>query len=415
MDVINAQALSGDEPKTIADDLSEFGLAFTITVTPDATADLADTAVPGEIIIKSLDAFGELQTVTLTFADGVKTDAQTPTEQFTEITEVTGTGWSAGNFSITVEIEGDITLGAGVEAASVRVEGIDNWDREIGQTLYWDEDEKETPQTLDPYFKEVTNVISSGWAGGDFDITAQDKAVRITIEAQDQEPVCFLHGEVARGLIPAVIDDMLISQLTLNLSPEEIARLAIQTIYRLELEQQNLSGEKGSAARKTDASALEYPSEDFFIGFQGVLIIDGVKTPAKSVTLTVNQNWQHVGGLSGEQTDEGLPLAITRITSLTGDFVYATQNNLNSDFINNRKFNNLELRLQNKLEGAFPAVIRILMAKGQLNANPVPTYADSGEITQSFAIDCLPSRIGTADDIKWILEIPEYEPLRAYA
>ena len=415
VNVVNAQNLMTEQAIEIADDLSDYGVAFELTVTPSSSATLADTAVPAEISIRGLDTNGELKTIALSFPDASKTDAQTPTEKFTEIIEITATGWGTGTLTITVTFAADVTLADGVESGAIRIEGIGNNNEELGETVYYYPEDLESPLTTDDYFKEVTSVTSSGFAGGAFDITAQDKAVRVTIVAQDQEPAVYLQGELTRGVTPAVIDDMLISQLILNLSPEEIVRYAIQTIYRLELDQQNLAGERGGTVEKTDASALEYPSEDFFVGFQGVLIIDGVTVPAKTVTLTVNQQWTHVGGLSGEQTDEAQPIAITRLTGLTGDFLYSKTNNINRDFIRNKKFKNLELRLRNKLDGAFPAQIRVLMAKGELAANPVPTYTDQGEITQGFEINCLPTRIGQSDDIKWIIDVPEYERGRVYA
>ena len=417
--VVNAHNLSSEDAIDIADDLSNYGVPLALTVAPTNTTTLADAAVPGEVIIRGLNADGNVETLNLSFPDGSKTDPQSPTQRFTEIIEVTATGFSAGTLTITVTLAAEITLGEGHASGRLRVEGIGNNNEELAENLYYyaedfDDEGNLPPLMTDDYFKEITSVTSSGFAGGAFDITAQDKAVRVTIVAQDKEPAVYLHGELTRGDTSAVIDDMVISQLVLNLSPEEIVRYAIQTIYRLELDQQNLAGETGPTVEKTDASALEYPSEDFFVGFQGVLIIDGVTVPAKTVTLTVNQQWQHVGGLSGEQTDEAQPIAITRLTGLTGDFLYAKTNNLNRDYIRNKKFKNLELRLRNKLDGAFPAQIRVLMAKGELAANPIPTYSDTGEITQGFEINCLPTRIGASDDIKWIIDVPEYHRGRIY-
>ena len=414
VNVVDSENLKTNGAIGIDDDLSGYDVPFALTVTPNNAADLTASTTPAEISIRGINTNGDMETLTLSFPDSAKTTAQTTTVKFTQIIEITTTGWSAGTFGITVTIAADVTLGDGVESGSIRIEGIGNNDEELGETLYYYAENLASALTTDDYFKKVTSVTSSGFAGGAFDITARDKAVRVTIVAQDQEPAVYLQGELARGTTPAVIDDMLISQLILNLSPEEIVRYAIQTIYRLELDQQNLAGEKGGTVEKTDASALEFPSEDFFIGFQGVLIIDGVTVPAKTVTLTVNQQWQNVGGLSGEQTDEAQPIAITRLTSLTGDFLYSKTNNINRDYIRNKKFKNLELRLRNKLDGAFPAQIRVLMAKGELAANPVPTFSDPGEITQGFEINCLPTRIGASDDIKWIIDVPEYHRGRIY-
>ena len=419
--LVNAQTLSGENPIAIANDLTDCeGRHFVLKVTPGDTPTLTETSTPATITIEGRDKDGQPETAELTFSDTAKAVAQTTTERFAEITKVTRTGWSAGTVTIVVEIAAaNLALIDGVELGSVRLEGTGNKDEEIAETLYWsaedfDGDGNLGSLTTDGFFKKVTEVMPSGFAGGAVTITAEDKACRIYINTQDEEPAVYLHGEITRGDTPAVIDDMIISQLILNLSPEEIVRYAIQTIYRQELDQQNLAGEKGGTVKKTDASGLEYPSEDFFVGFQAVMIVDGVTVPAKTVTLTVNQQWQNVGGLSGEQTDEAQPIAITRLTGLTGDFLYSKTNNLNRDYISNKKFSNLELRLQNKLDCAFPAQIRVLMAKGELAANPVPTYSDTGEITQGFEINCLPTRVGAADDIRWIIDVPEYSPLRIY-
>ena len=422
VDVVDGEALDGTAVIAIEDGFARpasgtagtyYDVPLQLTVTPSAVP-TADT----KITIIGTDGDGnkleeELDYTTTTSPLGITTTAY-----FLSVTSVERleTDWTSGTtVDITATIAADVTLGEGFEFASVRIEGPDNNDKEISETVYFDEDGKSTAQTTDQFFKEITKVTTSGWAGGAFDITAQDKAVRITIEAQDEEPVCYLFGELTRGLIPALLDDMLVSQLTIAVTPEELIRFAIQTIYREEIAQQNIGGDDDSDARKSDASSLEFPTEDFFVGFQAVLFIDGIQVPAKSVTLTVNQNWQNVGGLSGEQTDESQPIAITRETGLTGDFVYATQNNLNQNFLSNRPFQNLEVRITNKFDGGFPAQIRILMAKGQLAANPIPTYADTGEITQRFEIRCLPSQIGESDDIKWVIDTPQYERLRDYS
>ena len=109
--VVDAQDLTGNANanKAIADNLGTYPQELTLTVTPDNAADLTSSSTDATIVIAYTDADGETQTITLTFADGVKTTAQMASlPADATITRVRSTGWSAGTFSITTEIAGNI-------------------------------------------------------------------------------------------------------------------------------------------------------------------------------------------------------------------------------------------------------------------------------------------------------------------
>ena len=107
--VVNEQDLSGAGNKTVAENLSIYKDALTLTVTPGSSAALTNTATPGTITITYTDAAGETGTLSLSFADSAKTDAQT-TElpAGATVARVRATGWGAGKFSITTAIAGNI-------------------------------------------------------------------------------------------------------------------------------------------------------------------------------------------------------------------------------------------------------------------------------------------------------------------
>lgn len=79
------------------------------------------------------------------------------------------------------------------------------------------------------------------------------------------------------------------------------------------------------------------------------------------------------------------------------------------------KFNNIEVRFFNKLKGGFPAQFRLRGGRGELNANPVATYTDAGEILQPIELNLLPTQFGASDDIIAILDIPELSRGRIYS
>jgi hypothetical protein len=109
--VVDAQNLMGapNANKTITDNLGAYENELTLTVTPNGDADLTSSSTDATIVITYTDADGESQTITLTFADAAKTTAQmTSLPAGATITRVRSTGWSAGTFSITTAIAGNI-------------------------------------------------------------------------------------------------------------------------------------------------------------------------------------------------------------------------------------------------------------------------------------------------------------------
>ena len=109
--VVDADDLTGaaNANKTIAEDLRAYPEALTLKVTPDSDADLTDAATDATLVITYTDADGETQSITLSFADASKTTEQTTDLPMgATITRVRSTGWSAGKFSITTEIAGNL-------------------------------------------------------------------------------------------------------------------------------------------------------------------------------------------------------------------------------------------------------------------------------------------------------------------
>lgn len=109
--VVDDQDLMGaaNANKAIADNLGAYPDELTLTVTPDSDADLTSSTTDATIVISYTDADGETQTLALTFADSAKTTAQMAAlPAGATITRVRSTGWSAGKFSITTEIAGNI-------------------------------------------------------------------------------------------------------------------------------------------------------------------------------------------------------------------------------------------------------------------------------------------------------------------
>ena len=415
VNVVDAQDLDTDGSITVADDLSDYDVPFALTVTPTNATTLSDTTEPATIVIEGTDAQGRVQVDTLSFPNADKSTAQTTSKKFIQITDVTVEGWSAGKVTLSVSLVAAVTLGDGIEYSRVRIQGKDAQGNGIADNLVFTDDNKSDTQTTTRYFAEVTKVTSSGWAGGAFEVKGRDTAARVTIKPQDEEIICLWNGELTRGIIPETIDDMLMSQITIAISREEVMRYQCVFNFRDSVHQMNFGGDTGESARKTDASKLEFPVDDLFIGYQAGITVDGIRLAITEATLVINQQYTPSNVISGEPTDEALPSGGTRLVTLSGNVRYATQNDLNENFRENIKFNNIQIRFFNKLKGGFPGQLRIRGARGELNQNPVPTPSDTGEILQPFELNLLPSQIGALDDIVVIADLPEYQRGRIYA
>ena len=413
--VVDAEDLAGDGTKVVDNNLSDYDTPFTLQVAPSNAGALSDDAVPATIVIQGTNTRGRMQTETLEFPDGSKTTAQTTSKAFMQVTEASATGWSAGTVTISAKLVAAVTLGRDVEFSKVRIAGTDWAGRTFGETLTFTEENKSVAQTTKRYFQTVTGATSSGWAGGAMDIKGRDKAVRVTIKPQDEKIVCYWLGELTRGLIPEVIYNMLMSQLTIQISREEVMRYACVFNFTDSDHQTNLAGDTGAMARKSDASALEFPVDDFFIGYQAEVTIDGVRLAMREATAVINQQYTPSDVLSGEPTDESPPIGGTRLVTLAGNVRYATENDYNTNFRENVKFNNVQVRFFNKLKGGFPAQFRLRGGRGELSANPVATFSDAGEILQPIALNLLPTKIGALDDIIAMLDIPELSRGRIYS
>ena len=109
--VVDGENLSGaaNANKAIAENLGAYPDELTLTVTPDNAADLTSASTDATIVIAYTDADSETQMITLSFANAAKTTAQMVNlPAGATISRVRSTGWSAGTFSITTEIAGNI-------------------------------------------------------------------------------------------------------------------------------------------------------------------------------------------------------------------------------------------------------------------------------------------------------------------
>ena len=222
--VIDAQKITDADAKTIAETLSAYPEELTLTVTPDSDADLTSAATDGTIVITYLDAEGESQMITLTFADASKTTAQmTKLPAGATVSEVESMGWDAGTFDITTAIAGNIVrnpepdrpgqlrfefseanAGGQVIVRGVRKVGLASSDTlPMREVLKLSETGSETMDiALEKYFHRINKVEIKNKDGGDFstgtvEITSRPGGYETTLKTvNDEFPGWTLEPEV---------------------------------------------------------------------------------------------------------------------------------------------------------------------------------------------------------------------------
>ena len=212
--VVDAQDLTGAGSKTVAEDLSTYANELTLTVTPSNAAALTQASTDGTIDITYVDAEGETQTITLTFADASKTTAQTAQlPAGATVTEVESTGWNAGTFDIATAIAGNIVrnpepdrpgqlrfqfseenAGGQVIVRGVRRVGLASSDTlPMREVLKLSETDSETTDVaLEKYFHRINKIEIKDKDGADFstgtvEITSKPGGYETTLKTVNDE------------------------------------------------------------------------------------------------------------------------------------------------------------------------------------------------------------------------------------
>ena len=316
VDVVDAENLSGTDPKELEDDLGTYPDALTLTVTPSGSATLAAATTPGTIDIEYTDATGATQTLSLSFADSAKTDAQMVVlPAGGRVTEVTATGWNAGTFDITTPIAGNLARnpepnrpgrlhfkfseeneGGKITVRGVRRVGLASDDTlPMREVLELSETGSETTDVmLEKYFHRINKVEIKDADGDD----VSSGTVEVLSSPGGYETVIKMSNELIRLMMEAEVGGI----------PRRITRgefisgqLNIADTVRLAIDMLSKRVDKratieGGDEEKFVATAAEHPtefpfvSEKFFPDFGGYMELDGEAFVFDSATVDINRN-----------------------------------------------------------------------------------------------------------------------------
>ena len=341
--VIDAQKITDADAKTIAENLSAYREELTLTVTPDSDADLTSAATDGTIVITYLDAEGESQMITLTFADASKTTAQmTKLPAGATVTEVESMGWDAGTFDITTAIAGNIVrnpepdrpgqlrfefseanAGGQVIVRGVRKVGLASSDTlPMREVLKLSETGSETMDiALEKYFHRINKVEIKNKDGGDFstgtvEITSRPGGYETTLKTvNDEFPGWSMEPEV--GGEPWVVTKGV--PIGAEIAIGDNIRATIPILSNRVDKRRTIEG--GDEAQFV-STAVQHPSEFPFVGrrffsaYGKYLEIDGEAVICDAAPISIAHNYDFAQGKKPGRFRRGTePTARRNVTS----------------------------------------------------------------------------------------------------
>lgn len=316
VDVVDAENLSGTDPKEFENDLRAYPAALTLTVTPSSAAALAASTTPGTIDIAYTDAAGETQTITLTFEDSAKTTAQMASlPAGGQITKVTATGWNAGTFDITTTIAGNLVrnpepnrpgrlhfkfsaenAGGKITVRGVRRVGLASDDTlPMREVLELSETGSETTDVmLEKYFHrinkvEITDSDGNAVSAGTVEVLSSPGGYETVIKMSNELIRLMMEAEV--GGIPRKITRGEFISGQLNIS--DTVRLAIEMLSKRVDKRATIEGgdeEKFVGTAAQHPTEFPFVSEKFFPDWGGYLELDGSAFVFDSATVDINRN-----------------------------------------------------------------------------------------------------------------------------
>ena len=341
--VIDAQKITDADAKTIAETLSAYREELTLTVTPDSDADLTSGETDGTIVITYLDAEGESQMITLTFADASKTTAQmTKLPAGATVSEVESMGWDAGTFDITTAIAGNIVrnpepdrpgqlrfefseanAGGQVIVRGVRKVGLASSDTlPMREVLKLSETGSETMDiALEKYFHRINKVEIKNKDGGDFstgtvEITSRPGGYETTLKTvNDEFPGWSMEPEV--GGEPWVVTKGV--PIGAEIAIGDNIRATIPILSNRVDKRRTIEG--GDEAQFV-STAVQHPSEFPFVGrrffsaYGKYLEIDGEAVICDAAPISIAHNYDFAQGKKPGRFRRGTePTARRNVTS----------------------------------------------------------------------------------------------------
>ena len=458
--VVAATASLTGATLTIASSLSGAGQPLELKIAI-VGGTIATAGTPATLTIVGEDSNGDAYTEVVSYDTAVEMMNARHTERFLEVTSITPSGFGGGTVTVTATrytvrgttLPAEIIIATGVSVGSdtnvpfdddlkateypvsvvvtpnaaarieagklgafVNFEGKGQTGEELNEQVAFTSTGQLSAKNTLGFMSEITKITAKNFAtGSEITITVQDKATEVTFEPQDEELLVFADVEYTKGVVPFVYRSLCANQASFGITRNS-PLLGVFDFYgyRTEL-YQNLAGDQGSSARKSDASMLEFVRPDIFVGWQCRLSIGAVLAAIIDGTVTINQNLNYSGVAAGTPYEEVRPYRSgKRAMMFEGQNVFSSENPIALDYQENVTYEDTVIEWKNESNGAFPNEFRVEIDESQLGTTGDPASPAFDRLLQPLNIMAFSTQFGVPTDFRIVAVYSEYDRLRNY-
>lgn len=434
-EVLAATSYTEGDSESVTTGFSEVGLAkASVTL---AGSGFKGTNTSGSVEVVGTDRNGDAQTATIVFSTATGTEKSS--ELFATITSITVRSIENGTVSLSVDNEKSadelatttkellsaesyetgkaetidtqpgesleparavVTLAGssfetGKSAGLVRVVGTDMDDLEISDTILFSK--AVGTERSSEYFKTITSITVHDITGGTVALSVDNERKEVVF-TPGRSPL-FGTLELNRGAgAPIVFDRIIATGFSVAVSGNGAVQLTVNYAGRTTKKKTLEDAARDGAGLHGLPVEFKEVNDSVFLAYGTVVTFDGVVLPIRDMTLTIEQNYDVQGYLTGER-EYATPEQNERVSAvLSGTVKYAYDESYSDTFIQNRFVEDFSLKCLRAPSGKPKDEMEFRFGRGKLSADPDRVSVTQGVVEQSIEISLLGSEGATVAD-----------------
>ena len=281
-------------------------------------------------------------------------------------------------------------------AGSVKVVGTDLDDLEIEDTIAFSGPDGTGKST--EFFKTFTSITVIDIAGGTVALSADNERKEIVFKP-GRSPL-FATLELNRGAAaPIVFDRIIATGFSVAVSGSNgSVRLTVDYAGRTTRKKTLEGAVRADVGLHGLPVAFREVNDSVFHAYGTVVTFDGVVLPIRDMTLTIDNNYDVQGYLTGER-EYATPEQNERVSAvLSGTVKYAYDESYSDTFIQNRFVEDFSLKCLRAPSGKPKDEMEFRFGRGKLSADPDRVSVTQGVVEQTIEISLLGSEGATVAD-----------------
>lgn len=284
---------------------------------------------------------------------------------------------------------------SGKSAGSVKVVGTDMDDLEISDTIAFSS--ATGTERSSEYFKKITSITVVDIENGTVALSVDNERKEVVFKPGGSP--LFATLELNRGAdAPIVFDRIIATGFSVSVSGNGAVQLTVDYAGRTTRKKTLEGSERDDVGLHGLPIAFKEVNDSVFLAYGTVVTFGGVVLPIRDMTLTVEQNYDVLGYLTGERP-YATPEQESQVTAvLTGTVKYSYDETYSDTFIQNRFLENFLLKFLRTPSGKPKDELEFRFGRGKLSADPDRVSVTQGVVEQSIEISLLGSEGATVVD-----------------